>query len=140
VVQLHRVIDRIHAAGAELHVIGNGAPMFIAGFRETTEFPGPIYTDPSRAVYDAAELVRDGSGLGAGAPGPRVKRASGVEPRQAATPGADRVDLDLRGPVREPGDVLLGRQRGLEVLDQADVRAGPPHVVRDQVPEPGDTA
>ncbi len=55
--QLHRVTDRIHAAGAELHVIGNGAPMFIAGFRETTSFPGPIYTDPSRAVYDAAELV-----------------------------------------------------------------------------------
>lgn len=57
-VQLHRVIDRIHAAGAELHVIGNGAPMFIAGFRETTKFPGPIYTDPSLKVYDAAELVR----------------------------------------------------------------------------------
>ena len=56
--QLHRVIDRIHAAGAELHVIGNGAPMFIAGFRETTKFPGAIYTDPSLRVYDAAELVR----------------------------------------------------------------------------------
>lgn len=56
--QLHRVIDRIHAAGAELHVIGNGAPMFIAGFRETTKFPGPIYTDPSLKVYAAAELVR----------------------------------------------------------------------------------
>ncbi len=56
--QLHRAIDRIHAAGAELHVIGNGAPMFIAGFRETTKYPGPIHTDPSLKVYDAAELVR----------------------------------------------------------------------------------
>lgn len=56
--QLHRAIDRIHAAGAELHVIGNGAPMFIAGFRETAKFPGPIYTDPSLRVYDAAELMR----------------------------------------------------------------------------------
>ncbi len=56
--QLHHAIDRIHAAGAELHVIGNGAPMFIAGFRDTTAFPGPIYTDPSLAVYEAAQLVR----------------------------------------------------------------------------------
>lgn len=56
--QLHRAIDRIHAAGAELHVIGNGAPMFIAGFRETAKYPGPIHTDPSLKVYDAAELVR----------------------------------------------------------------------------------
>lgn len=54
--QLHRDIDTIHAAGAELHVIGNGLPMFIAGFRETTGYTGPLYTDPSLAVYRAAEL------------------------------------------------------------------------------------
>jgi len=56
VVQLHRDIETIHATGAELHVIGNGAPMFIAGFRETTGYQGPLYTDPSLAVYRAAEL------------------------------------------------------------------------------------
>ncbi len=54
--QLHRDIDTIHAAGAELHVIGNGQPLFIAGFRETTGYDGPLYTDPSLAVYRAAEL------------------------------------------------------------------------------------
>src|SRR5258706_7812601 len=32
--------------------------MFIAGFRETTGFPGPIYTDPTLAVYEAAQLER----------------------------------------------------------------------------------
>jgi hypothetical protein len=58
VVQLHRAIDDIHAAGAELHVIGNGAPMFIEGFRETTGFPGPVYTDPTLAAYEAAQLER----------------------------------------------------------------------------------
>ena len=56
--QLHRSIDDIHAAGAELFVIGNGAPMFIEGFRETTGYTGAVYTDPSLEVYKAAELER----------------------------------------------------------------------------------
>ncbi|MCA9675840.1 MAG: AhpC/TSA family protein [Myxococcales bacterium] len=58
---MHHAIDRIHGAGAELHVIGNGAPTFIAGFRDTTGYPGPLYTDPSLEVYRAASLRR---GLG----------------------------------------------------------------------------
>ena len=56
--QLRQHIDEIHAAGAELYAIGNGAPMFIEGFRETTGFTGPVFTDPSLAVYRAAELRR----------------------------------------------------------------------------------
>ena len=56
--QLHRSIDDIHAAGAELVVIGNGAPMFIEGFRETTGYTGPLYTDPTLAAYEAAQLER----------------------------------------------------------------------------------
>jgi len=56
VVQLHRETKSLRAAGAELHVIGNGAPMFIAGFRDTTGYDGSLYTDPSLAVYRAAEL------------------------------------------------------------------------------------
>jgi hypothetical protein len=58
VVQLHRRIDAIHRAGAELHVIGNGSPQFIDGFRETTGWDGPLYTDPSLDVYKAAGLKR----------------------------------------------------------------------------------
>jgi len=58
VVQLHRDIDTVHATGAELHVIGNGSPSFIDGFREETGYDGPLYTDPSLAVYKAAELKR----------------------------------------------------------------------------------
>ena len=56
--QLHRDIDQIHDAGAELIVIGNGAPHFIAGFREVTGYRGPLYTDPSLAVFEAAQLKR----------------------------------------------------------------------------------
>lgn len=56
--QLHREIDAIRATGAELFVIGNGGPSFIAGFREQTGWPGPIYTDPSLAVYRGAGLKR----------------------------------------------------------------------------------
>lgn len=56
--QLHRSIDQLHAAGAEMIVIGNGTPSFIEGFREQTSYRGPLYTDPSLAVYQAAELKR----------------------------------------------------------------------------------
>lgn len=56
--QLHRAIGDIHGAGAELYVIGNGAPMFIEGFRETTHYDGAVYTDPSLEVYKAAQLER----------------------------------------------------------------------------------
>jgi hypothetical protein len=58
VVQLHHEIDRIHAAGAELVVIGSGAAHFVAGFRETTHYPGPVLVDPQLASYTAAGLHR----------------------------------------------------------------------------------
>lgn len=56
--QLHRDLPKLHAAGVELHIIGNGSPSFIDGFREETKWTGPIYTDPSLDVYKAAELKR----------------------------------------------------------------------------------
>jgi hypothetical protein len=58
VVQLHREIESIRNAGAEVFVIGNGSPSFIEGFRETTHYDGAIYTDPSLAAYQAAQLKR----------------------------------------------------------------------------------
>jgi len=58
VVQLHRDLDAFHAAGAEMYVIGSGTPNFIQGFRDETGWKGPVYTDPSLAVYKAAELKR----------------------------------------------------------------------------------
>lgn len=58
VVQLHRERDAIQKAGAELVVIGNGAPHFIAGFREITGYDGPLYTDPSLVSYKLAGMKR----------------------------------------------------------------------------------
>jgi len=55
---LEREGHRIRAAGADVIMIGNGAPNFIAGFREQTHYTGPVYTDPSLAVFKAAELKR----------------------------------------------------------------------------------
>ena len=56
--QLHRDIGSIRSAGAEVFVIGNGSPSFIEGFREQTKYDGAIYTDPSLAVFAAAQLKR----------------------------------------------------------------------------------
>jgi len=58
VVQLHRELGAIRAAGADVFVIGNGTPNFVAGFREQTGWEGPIYTDPSLTAYRAAGLKR----------------------------------------------------------------------------------
>lgn len=58
VVQLLRSIDSFHEAGAELIVIGSGSPSFIEGFREHTDYTGPLYTDPSLDVFKEAELKR----------------------------------------------------------------------------------
>jgi peroxiredoxin len=56
VIELQGQMERIHALGAEVVVVGNGAPHFIEGFRELTGFRGPLYTDPSRKSYEAASL------------------------------------------------------------------------------------
>ena len=56
--QVHREIDKIHGKGAELVVVGNGPPHFIAGFRELTGYRGPLYTDPSLKAFEAAHLER----------------------------------------------------------------------------------
>ncbi|HEY5948280.1 MAG TPA: peroxiredoxin-like family protein [Kofleriaceae bacterium] len=55
---MHQGIDQLRAAGADLIIIGNGAPNFIAGFRDTTKYTGPIYTDPSLTTFKAAQLKR----------------------------------------------------------------------------------
>jgi hypothetical protein len=58
VVHLNKEIERIHAAGGELVVVGSGTPNFIGGLRERTGFTGPIYSDIERTSYRAAGLKR----------------------------------------------------------------------------------
>ncbi len=48
----------IEKRGANLVVIGTGAPPFIAAFRKHVMFTGPILSDPERKAYDAAGFTR----------------------------------------------------------------------------------
>ncbi len=56
--QLHRVRDEIHARGAELFIIGNGAPSFAQAFREDLGISTPLFTDPSLETYRLLEFKR----------------------------------------------------------------------------------
>ena len=87
VVQLHHGIAEIERAGASLNVIGNGGPSFIAGFREVTGYTGPLYTDPSLAVYQAAQLKRGIATFLSVAAAGRSIRALGRGFRQGLTRG-----------------------------------------------------
>lgn len=122
VVQLHRARHELEAAGARLHVIGNGAPTFIAGFRETTGYDGPLYTDPGLAVYRAAAMRR---GLGAVLSARVVAsalRARRAGHRQGAT----------QGDAMQNGGVLIVSPTG-EVVYQFRSRAAGDHPSTDEV-------
>lgn len=41
-----------------MYVIGSGLPQYIEGFRETTAYTGPVFTDPSLKVFAKAQMVR----------------------------------------------------------------------------------
>jgi hypothetical protein len=51
-------IDEIRARGAELVIVGNGAPSFAAAFREDFRLDGPLLVDPELRAYRAAGLRR----------------------------------------------------------------------------------
>jgi NAD(P)-dependent dehydrogenase (short-subunit alcohol dehydrogenase family) len=51
-------IDEIRARGAELVIVGNGAPHFAAAFREDYQLDCPLLVDPELRAYRAAGLRR----------------------------------------------------------------------------------
>ncbi len=51
-------VDEIRARGAELVIVGNGAPSFAAAFREDFALDGPLLVDPELRAYRAAALRR----------------------------------------------------------------------------------
>ena len=53
VAQLGEMVVRIHDAGAELVVIGNGSPEQAGSFVEGQAVEMPVYTDPTLEVYRA---------------------------------------------------------------------------------------
>lgn len=50
---------RIHAAGAELVVLGTGTPQQVQWFVEDLELATPVLTDPDREVFEALGMRRD---------------------------------------------------------------------------------
>ena len=96
--QLHRQIDRIHAAGAELVVIGSGTPNFVTGFRETTKYDGPLYVGSSAYLALAGPLGATGAILSLANTDPEgciAALAGDMEAQRALLPGhrESRVDF-----------------------------------------------
>ncbi|MEM7410294.1 MAG: SDR family NAD(P)-dependent oxidoreductase [Myxococcota bacterium] len=56
--QLRDALDDIHARGAELVIVGNGATHFARAFRKEFELEGPLLVDPELRAYRAAGLRR----------------------------------------------------------------------------------
>jgi hypothetical protein len=58
VVQLHHEKDRIHDAGAELVIVGNGNRHFAQGFVKDLGLTTPLYVDTKRDAYKALRFKR----------------------------------------------------------------------------------
>src|SRR5215475_9673582 len=56
--KLHAEAGRIAGAGADLVVVGSGAPTFVRGFRDETGFDGPVLSDASGKAFEAAGMHR----------------------------------------------------------------------------------
>lgn len=55
---LRTIVDDIHAAGAELVIVGSGSPQMAGFFAEDYAITTPVLTDPGRGVYRALEARR----------------------------------------------------------------------------------
>jgi hypothetical protein len=114
VAQLRPHLPEIRSAGCEVVAIGSGAPHFVAGFRETTGFDGPVYCDPELVAYGAAGLHR--SGL-------RLLDPRGVaDLARALSRGARQTRV--QGDVSQLGGVLVVRPPGEVVYRYASGRPG----------------
>ncbi|MDZ7728736.1 MAG: peroxiredoxin-like family protein [Dehalococcoidia bacterium] len=58
VAELSKVTDRIHAAGGELVIVGNGGPEHVQWFVEDFGVQTPVYTDPEAQAYRAVGAKR----------------------------------------------------------------------------------
>lgn len=52
------ILPAIRKAGAELVIVGNGAPEFARAFRDELGLDTPLYTDPSLRTYALAGFKR----------------------------------------------------------------------------------
>jgi len=58
VARLREIVDDIHAAGAELVILGSGSPQMAGFFAEDYAIATPVLTDPQRHVYAMLETRR----------------------------------------------------------------------------------
>lgn len=56
-------VPRIHAAGAELVIVGNGGTQQASDFAHRSSITTPLFTDPSLSTYRALNAKRGGGGL-----------------------------------------------------------------------------
>ena len=56
--KLQAEAGRMAGAGADLVVVGSGAPTFVQGFREETGFDGRVLSDPNGKAFEAAGMHR----------------------------------------------------------------------------------
>ena len=57
---MREATPEIHDVGAELVIVGNGTPQMAEGFVDEYDVATPVFTDPSRALYDAVGAKRAG--------------------------------------------------------------------------------
>jgi NAD(P)-dependent dehydrogenase (short-subunit alcohol dehydrogenase family) len=107
-------IDDIRALGAELVLIGSGAPHFAAAFREDFELDCPVLVDESLEVYSIAGLERS--------------TAAALSPRMALSAvralRAGHRQTAVQGDVWQLGGVLVIRAGGRVVYRHASTEAG----------------
>jgi hypothetical protein len=85
---------------------------------------------------DATQSERGRTGPCARTPWAHAQRVRLVDPRDGATTGADRDDVDERRQDRPPIDLGLGPLEDLAIFDQHDIEAGSPDVGAHQVRTP----
>jgi dehydrogenase/reductase SDR family member 12 len=111
---LRDALPEIHRRGAELVVVGNGAPHFAAAFREDFALEGPLLVDPELRAYRAAGLRRG-----------RVEVLSPRLPRnalRALRTGARQVGV--QGDPWQLGGVFVLRPDGALTFRHASREAG----------------
>jgi NAD(P)-dependent dehydrogenase (short-subunit alcohol dehydrogenase family) len=107
-------IDDIRALGAELVLIGSGAPHFAAAFREDFALDCPVLVDESLEVYSIAGLERSAS--------------AALSPRMALSAAralrAGHRQTAVQGDVWQLGGVLVIRAGGEVAYRHASTEAG----------------
>src|SRR5512139_805126 len=121
VAQLRDALPEIRARGAELVIVGNGAPHFAAAFREDFALDGPLLVDPELRAYRAAGLRRGRVEILS----PRLPLHAIRALRSGARQGAVQGDAWQLGGVFviRPGGVLAFRHVSREAGDHPAVDA-----------------